>query len=80
MVDTSNNPCTWYLINDACVLEWRELKTAAMTDGCNGRGGGPLPLVSRSAMGTEGQLTVYNHLGGGGGATDAYTPRPTLWE
>ena len=80
VVDTRDNPCTWYLINYACVLAGRELKTATMTNGVSGRGGGPIPLVSGSAMGIEGQLTVYNHQGGGGGATDAYTPRPTLWE
>ena len=56
VVDTSDNPCTWYLIKDACVLAGRELKTAAMTNGISGRGGGPIPLVSGSAMGTKGQL------------------------
>ena len=71
VVDTSDNPCRWYLINDACVLAGNELKTAAMTNSVSGRGGGPIPLVSGSAMGTEGQW---------GCATDAYTPSPTLWE
>ena len=56
-VDTGDNPRTPYLINDACVLAGREPKTAAMTDGVSGRGGGHQ---------------------GGGGATDAYTPSPTL--
>ena len=36
VADASDNPCTQYLINDACILEGREPKTAAMT---NGRGG-----------------------------------------
>ena len=80
VVDTRDNPCTWYLINEACVLAGRELKTAAMTNGVNGRGGIPIPLVSGSAMSTGGQLKVYSHQGEGRGATDAYTPRPTLWE
>ena len=39
VVDTSDNPCTWYLINDACVLARRELKTAAMTNSVIGRRG-----------------------------------------
>ena len=77
-VDTGDNPRTPYLINDACVLAGREPKTAAMTNGVSGRGGGPIPLVSGSAMGTEEQLTVYNHRGGG--ATNAYTLSLTLWE
>ena len=66
VVDTRDNTCTWYLINDACVLAGNELKTAAMTNGVSGRGGGPILLVRGNAMGTEGQLTVYNHQGGGG--------------
>ena len=53
VVDTSDNPCTWYLINDACVLAGRELKMATMTNGVSGRGGGPIPLVSGRAMVTE---------------------------
>ena len=61
VVDASDNPRTRYLINDACVLAGRELKTTVMTNGVSGRGGGPIPLVRGSAMGTEGQLTVYNH-------------------
>ena len=65
VVDARKNPRTQYLINDACVQAGRELKTAAMTNGVSGRGVGPIPLVSGSAMGTEGQLTVYNHRGGG---------------
>ena len=77
-VDTGDNPRTPYLINDACVLAGREPKMAAMTNGVSGRGGGPIPLVSGSAMGTEEQLTVYNHRGGG--ATNAYTLSLTLWE
>ena len=53
-------------------------KTAEMTNVVSGRGGGPIPLVSGSAMGTEGQLTVYNYQGGGC-FTYSYNPRPTLW-
>ena len=81
MVDAINNPHRRYLINDARVLTGREPKTAEMTNsvsGVSGRGGGPIPLVNDCATGTEGQLTVYNHWGGG--ATDAYTPSPTLRE
>ena len=58
MVDTIDNPCTGYLMNDAYVLAGRELKTEATTNDVSGRGGGPIPLVSGSAMGTEGQLRV----------------------
>ena len=58
MVDASNNPRTQYLINEACVMAVRETKTSTMTNGVNGRGGGPIPLVSGRAMVTEGQLTV----------------------
>ena len=65
VVDISDNPCTWYLINNACVLAGRERKTAAMTNSVSGRGGFPIPMVSISAMGTKGQLTVYNHQWGG---------------
>ena len=66
VVDTSDNPCTQYLINDSCVLAGRELETAAITNGVSGRGGGPILLVRGRAMGTEGQITVYNHRGGRG--------------
>ena len=59
MVDAIDNPRTQYLINDACVMAVREMETSAMTNDINGRGGGPIPLVSGRAMGTEGQLTVY---------------------
>ena len=52
VVDAISNPCTRYLINDACVLAGREPKTVTMTNGVSGRGGGPIPLVSASAMGT----------------------------
>ena len=78
VVDTSDNTRMWYLINGACVLEGREPKKASITNGVSDRGGGPIPLARVSAMGTEGKLTVYNHQGGG--STDAYTPRLTLWE
>ena len=54
VVDTSDNPCTWYLINDVYVLAGRDLKMAEMTNGVSGRGGGPIPLASGSTMGTEG--------------------------
>ena len=53
VVDTSNNPRTWYLINDACVLEDREMNVLSMTNGVRGRGGDPILLVSRSGMSTE---------------------------
>ena len=81
VVDNGDNPCTWYLINDTCVLAGRELKTAAMTNGVSGRGGGkgPIQLVSGSAICTKGQFKVYNHQGRGG-ATHTYKPRPILWE
>ena len=61
VVDNIDNPCTWYLINNTCVLAGRVLRTTAMTYGVSSRVGGPISLVSGSAMGTEGQLTVYNH-------------------
>ena len=63
MLDTRNNPHKMYPTNNACVLAEKEPKTAAMT---NGSGGVPTPMVNNSAIGTEGQLTVYNHWGGGG--------------
>ena len=63
VVDTSDNPRKMYLINNICVLAEKEPKTAAMT---NGSGGVPTPMVNNSAIGTEGQLTVYNHWGGEG--------------
>ena len=75
VVDTSDNPCTQYLINDSCVLAGRELETAAITNGVSGRGGGPILLVSGSAMVTEGELTVYNHQGGGGGVLPMPIPQ-----
>ena len=54
VVDTSDNPCTWYLINDVCVLAGRELKMAEMTNGVSGRGGSPFLLVScRSPAGMD---------------------------
>lgn len=49
VVDASDNPQTRYLINDACVL---------LSKLYNKR---TVPLVSASAVGTEGQLTVYNY-------------------
>ena len=52
VVDTSDNPRRRYLINNACVFPEREKKTAAMTNGFSGRGGGPIPLGSNSNMGT----------------------------
>ena len=76
VVDTSDNPRTRYLINEACVLAEREPKTAAMNNGISNRRGGPIPLVSGSAMGTEVKLMVYNHQGGREeGATNDYKPR-----
>ena len=63
MVETRNDIRTRYLINDTCVLAEREPKTAARTNGVNFRGGGPIPMVSGRAMGTEGKLTVCNHMG-----------------
>ena len=65
MVDARDNPRTQYLINGACVLAGREPKSVAMTNGVSGRGGGPIPLVSGSAMGTEAKLMEYNHWGKG---------------
>ena len=73
VVDTSHNPRTRYPINDASVLAGRELKTAAMTNGISGSGGSPIPLMSGSTMGIEGQLTVYNH---GGGCYQCLYPKP----
>ena len=75
VVDTTDNPCTRYLINNACVLAERDLNITATTNGVSSRGGGPILLVSGSAMGTEGEIAVYNHRGEGG-ATNAYTPSP----
>ena len=72
-----NNPHTQYLINGACVIVIRDPKIVAMTNGVSGRGGGPILLVSGSAISTKRKLMVYNHWGGGG-ATDAYTPRSNL--
>ena len=80
VMDARNNPRTRYLINNARILAGRKSKMAAMNNGISGRGGGKIPLVSGRTMGTEGQLTVYNHWGGRGGATSVYTPIPTLWE
>ena len=65
VVDARNNLCTWYLINDDYVLAGREPKTAAMTNGVSGRVEGTILLLSGSAMGTKGKLTVYNHQRGG---------------
>ena len=56
VVDARDNPRTRYLINGACVLAGRDPKSAAMTNGVSGRGGGPTLLVRCSAMGTEGHL------------------------
>lgn len=58
VVDASDNPSTRYLLNDACYFFAKE----------NYNGEKPLPLVSGSAVGTEGQCTVYhwNKNGGGG--------------
>ena len=61
MVDARDNPRIRYLINNSCVLEGRELTTATMINGVSGRGGGPILLVSGSAMVTKGELTVYNY-------------------
>ena len=71
VLDTSDNPRTRYLINSACVLAEMDPKTASTTKGIIGRGVGPILLVSVSAMGTKGKLTVYNHWGRRGGATNA---------
>ena len=79
VVDASDNPRTRYLINNACVLAGSEPKTTSMSNSVSDRGGGTILLMSGSAIGTKGQLTVYNHQGGGG-ATNEYTPRTTLWE
>ena len=79
VVDTNDNPRTRYLINNACVLAERDPNMAAMTNSANDSGGGPILLVSGSAMDTERQLMVYNHQGGWG-VTYAYTPRSTLRE
>ena len=73
VVDISDNPRTHYLISNTCVMVEREPKTAETTNGVSGRGGGPILLVSGSAMGTEGQLTVYNH---GGGCYQCLYPKP----
>ena len=53
VVDASDNPQTRYVVNDACFL--------ASTTTTRSR----VPLVSASAIGTEGQLTVYHHTGNG---------------
>ena len=67
MAETRNNPRKRYLINFACILTERDPKTAATNNGVSSRGGVPIPLVSGSAMVTEGQLKVYNYWGGEGG-------------
>ena len=77
VVDTSNNPHTRYLFDNACVLAERDSKTAEMTKGVSGRRGGTIPLVSGSDMDTERILTVYNQQCGGGD-TNAYTPISNL--
>ena len=61
VVDIRDHPRTQYLINGAHVLVEREPKKSAITNGISGRGGGPILMVSGSAMGTEGRLMVYNH-------------------
>ena len=58
VVDARNNPCMLYLVKDTCIMAGREPKTAEMTNGVSGTEGGPIPLVSGSAMGTEGKLTI----------------------
>ena len=63
VVDASDDPCTRYLINNACVLAERKPKTAAMTNGVRGKGGVPIPPVRCRAMVTEGETTVYNRQG-----------------
>ena len=64
VADISNNPHTQYLINNACPMVEMETKKATTTNSVSGRGGDPIPLVSGSAMGTEGKITVYKHNGG----------------
>ena len=66
VVDASDNPRTRYLINNACVLAGSEPKTTAMNNSVSDRGGGTILPMSGSAIGTKGQLAVYNHQGGGG--------------
>ena len=58
MVDTSDNPPTLYLMNNACVQEERDTKTAEMTNSVSGMGRGPIPMVRGSDMVTKGKLRV----------------------
>ena len=53
---------------------------AEMTNGLSGRGGGTILLARGSTMGTNGQLTVYNHLVGGGWGYQCLYPKlnPTM--
>ena len=71
-VDTGDNPRTPYLINDACVLAGREPKTAAMTDGVSGRGGGH--HLMRPV------LDLSDFLGGGGGVLLMPIPQAQPYE
>ena len=60
VVDTSNNPCMPYMINEAYIMAERLPKTAAMTNSVSCRQVGPISLVSGRTMVTEGKPTVYN--------------------
>jgi len=52
VVDASDNPATRYLLNDACYFVSQQQRRRQRP---------PLPLVSGSAVGTEGQCTVYHY-------------------
>ena len=67
VVDASNKLHTQYLINDTCIMEEKEPKTEATAKGIIGRGRGPIPPVSDSAMGTKGETYGIQPPGGRGG-------------
>ena len=64
VVDASDNPQTRYVVNDACFL--------ASTTTTRSR----VPLVSASAIGTEGQLTVYHSTESTGCCYRCLYPKP----
>ena len=80
VVDINDNTRTCYPINNTCVLAEMEPKKTATTNGVSSRGGGKIPLVSGSSMGTNRKLTVYNHRGGRGGLLPMPIPKAQPYE
>jgi len=61
VVDASDNPQTRYLLNDACYLVGGVAAAAALESDNHHPKERKIPLVSGSAVGTEGQCTVYHY-------------------